>query len=454
MASFTLTNVTETILENRWSAEFFEPQYKFKPNEIYNWVRIGRILTKCQYGLSLSMNENGKGYPIFRMNEIDNCFTTKAVKHADISYGEFLRYRLNIDDVLFNRTNSIDFVGRTGIYKSGDPSVFASYLVRVNTDRSRILPEFLATYLNTKFGKGQIRRRAMHSINQANVSAAELRRILIPLINIEKQTEIANIVNRAFDLKMQSQDHYTQANNLLNEALGLKDIQFKKEKSYLTNLSDIVNNKRHDAGFYQPKYVQLIEQLKRHDLKLISHVSEKLETGIYSSKYDSKGMKYVRGTDIEENGLINEKSLLRTSIVNPNHKTIAQPYDILVTRVGSIGVTGIVLSSEKMLFSDNLIRIRINWKYGDKINPLYLLLFLKSINGQMLMTRYSRGSVQQRLNQSQLGEIPVPIIDLNIQNEISDLIEMSFKNRDQSNLLLEQAKNEVETLIEQAANQS
>ena len=63
-------------VHNRFSAEFFDPKYVFKPNAETAWVPIGRVLKKCEYGISISMNSEGKGFPIFRMNELENCFLT------------------------------------------------------------------------------------------------------------------------------------------------------------------------------------------------------------------------------------------------------------------------------------------------------------------------------------------------------------------------------------------
>jgi len=181
MAVITTVMSSDVISENRFSAEYYNPKYVFNKNPLSEWKRIGKILKRCQYGISIAMNEKGEGYPIFRMNEISDCFATKAEKFADISYKEFLKFRLTENDILFNRTNSFEFVGRTGIVKDQTNSVFASYLIRVVPDTNEILPEYLTIYLNTDFGIGQIKRRAMPSINQTNVSASELKRILVPI---------------------------------------------------------------------------------------------------------------------------------------------------------------------------------------------------------------------------------------------------------------------------------
>lgn len=159
---------------------FVNPNLEYRP--------IGKCLHSTQYGISISMNEDGKGFPIYRMNEIHNLLCDLDVsKFADISSEELLTFELRDRDVLFNRTNSYEWVGRTGIYYNNDDihRIFASYLVRLTPDTSIILPEYLTTFLNTKFGIADIRRRARQSINQTNVNPEEVKEIKIPILDME-----------------------------------------------------------------------------------------------------------------------------------------------------------------------------------------------------------------------------------------------------------------------------
>ncbi len=135
---------------------------------------MGDILEKVQYGISIDMNEDKKGYPIYRMNELHNMLCDLEVsKYANISENDKNIFKLNSGDVLFNRTNSFEFVGRTGIYykrlKDNKEYVFASYLIRL-VPSNEIRAEYLNVFLNTKFGIQDIKRRARISINQSNVN--------------------------------------------------------------------------------------------------------------------------------------------------------------------------------------------------------------------------------------------------------------------------------------------
>ena len=87
----------------RLEAEFYQPKYLFEVSPHCKWTKIGSILTFCQYGSSLPLNEEGKGYPIFRLNEINDCFLTKPQKWVVMSQREYQMLKLQRDDVLFCR---------------------------------------------------------------------------------------------------------------------------------------------------------------------------------------------------------------------------------------------------------------------------------------------------------------------------------------------------------------
>jgi type I restriction enzyme S subunit len=141
------------------------------------WVeqRIGDV-GKTQYGLSVPMNDNGKGFKIFRMGEVQDgrLIDTGRMKFADINGAEFEKYKLQPGDVLFNRTNSFELVGKTGIFDMPGDYCFASYLVRVLLNKKVMLSEFLNHFMNSKSFQNSVKQKASKSINQANINATIL----------------------------------------------------------------------------------------------------------------------------------------------------------------------------------------------------------------------------------------------------------------------------------------
>jgi type I restriction enzyme M protein len=94
--------------------------------------------------------------------------------HADITREEFEKYKLSRGDVLFNRTNSFELVGKTGIFNLDGDYCFASYLVRLNLDRGKMIPEFLNYFMNSSIFQDSVKQKASRSINQANINATIL----------------------------------------------------------------------------------------------------------------------------------------------------------------------------------------------------------------------------------------------------------------------------------------
>ena len=150
---------------------------------------IDKLASSIQYGLNEAMNEGGVGYKIFRMNEIirGRMVDNGKMKCADISAEEFAKYKLNKGDLLFNRTNSIEHVGKTGLFDLDGDYCFASYLVRVVPDTGRVQPKFLEKMMNSSAFQTEAKGKASKSINQANINATVMRNIKVPVPSLAEQ---------------------------------------------------------------------------------------------------------------------------------------------------------------------------------------------------------------------------------------------------------------------------
>lgn len=186
-------------------------------------VTIESLALNVQYGLSEKMNEAGVGYKIFRMNEIADgrMVDGGAMKCADISAEEFAKYKLNRGDVLFNRTNSIEHVGKTGLFDLEGDYCFASYLVRVVPDTKKVLPLFLAQMMNSPVFQKEAKGKAAKAINQANINATVMKNIKVPLPSPAKQ--------EAFVAVMLEQERIiAEARNVIAAAPGRKQAIMNK----------------------------------------------------------------------------------------------------------------------------------------------------------------------------------------------------------------------------------
>lgn len=150
---------------------------------------VESLALAVQYGINEKMNEDGNGYRIFRMNEIVRGRMTDggSMKRADISAEEFAKYRLNRGDLLFNRTNSIEHVGKTGLFDLDGDYCFASYLVRIVPDTKQILPLFLTRMMNSTTFQTEAKAGASKAINQANINATKMKNLKVPVPTLAAQ---------------------------------------------------------------------------------------------------------------------------------------------------------------------------------------------------------------------------------------------------------------------------
>src|ERR1043166_5791141 len=133
---------------------------------------------------------------ITRTGEMD--FTD--LKFMDLETSQYDRYLVRTGDVLFNRTNSADLVGKTGIYRETKPVAYAGYLIRlrVNIDND---PEYLSAFLNTDYSKRMLRGMCKSIIGMANINATEIQAMRIAQPRLSLQREFALRVQAVEKLK-------------------------------------------------------------------------------------------------------------------------------------------------------------------------------------------------------------------------------------------------------------
>lgn len=160
------------------------------------YAPLGELLENTQYGMSIPSSTTGS-IPMFKMNNFDNGYmSARDVDLVSISPTDFEQFKLNHGDILFNRTNSLELVGKSGIFTLSGDYVFASYLVRLIVDKSKIDPFFLNHYLNNEATKSELKRLATKGVSQANINPTQLKKkLLVPIFSLAEQTKIAQILS-------------------------------------------------------------------------------------------------------------------------------------------------------------------------------------------------------------------------------------------------------------------
>ena len=423
--------------------------YKPYKNEELEYVPIGNILTASQYGISIEMNEEGAGTRIYRMNEIGNILCDRDVsKYAELSQAEVSAYRLEDRDVLFNRTNSQAFVGRTGIYRqySEEDTVFASYLVRVKPDPSKVTPEYLTAFLNTKYGMQDVKRRSRISINQSNVNAEELKRVEIPLLCQYLQSRITRFFDIAFELLRESSQLYSMAEVRLLAEIGLLEWDPSSPLTFEVYYSELQEAGRFDAEYFQPKYQEVIDAIKGYvgGWDALGNLVEVKAQNFVPA--DEEEYRYIELANIGGSGEITGcMEDLGKALPTRARRRVAEG-DVIVSSIeGSLESIALIDAEYDQALCSTGFHV-IN---SLKLNSETLLVLLKSVAGQLQLKRGSSGTILTAINRDAFSQVALPLVSEGAQAEIREMVTESRELRQESKYLLACAIRAVEMAIEQ-----
>lgn len=197
-------------LDEMVKSRFVEMFGTFPENE-KGWPvgKIRDIIREARYGSSRPAVDGGR-YPYLRMNNITYSgeLNLTDIKHIDVPESELSKCTVQKGDVLFNRTNSKELVGKTCVYDRDEMMVLAGFVIRVRVN-DRAMPEFVSAFLNTDFSKQMLLGMCKTAIGQANINAQEMQSIgiYIPPVDLQKQfvsfkkqvNELKATINRSLE---------------------------------------------------------------------------------------------------------------------------------------------------------------------------------------------------------------------------------------------------------------
>ncbi|RWP67769.1 restriction endonuclease subunit S [Mesorhizobium sp.] len=177
---------------------------------------IGDLLEDTQYGTSAKAGEAG-AFPILRMGNVtnDGRIVVDDLKFIDLSDKEVEKYTVRKGDILFNRTNSVDLVGKSAVFGIEEPFAFAGYLVRARTKNS-ISPHYVAGYLNSRHGKATLRNMAKSIVGMANINAKEMASISILIPDADSQHRYTTALTSVGDQRMRLEKQLRHTNSLFS----------------------------------------------------------------------------------------------------------------------------------------------------------------------------------------------------------------------------------------------
>jgi len=215
--------------------------------------------------------------------------------------------------------------------------------------------------------------------------------------------------------------------------------------SYLVKISDMISRKRADERFYNPKDIKTILQIPLAGVKyyrfssLIAKNGIKTGKGIEKSEQGFGEINYLKVGNINEYFISYEEvETVSDDIVKKNKMPLLKTNDLLMSRVGTVGIVSIFRNEDPIsAYSDNVMRIRL--LESPQINFMYICIFLNSEYARAQIRRFSKQSLQEVINQTSIGNIVIPLPEIEMQNKISEAVLGHFKRIEEyQKLILEE----------------
>ena len=346
---------------------------------------------------------------------------------------------------------------------------------------SKLNPETLLTLFKS-LPMQQLMKKGCSGTILTAISKPELEKLPVPIIRQEVQDEIARHVQKSFALRKEAMQLLENAKLTVEQAiengggnllifnklrkqsiqeeryvewlllteigvLSTTDRENKTVKAYKKLSNSFLSSGRLDAEYYQPKYDYLFSHLSEFATSTIGELTEirkSIEPG--SDAYQETGVPFIRVSDLSKFGVSDTALHLNAEdyrdVIRPKKDTI------LLSKDGSVGIAYKVEEPLDVITSGAILHLSL--KSADVL-PDYLTLVLNSPIVRLQAERDAGGSIIQHWKPSEIENVVIPILPMQIQQEIADKIRSSFKLRKESQHLLDEAKRMVEVAIESIA---
>ncbi|HIC8808364.1 restriction endonuclease subunit S [Elizabethkingia anophelis] len=443
----TIKSIDEVLNDpsKRYDSEYYLKAYDiiFDKLKLHNLNKVNNLCSKVTQGPNPLFSENSEDIPCLTGRNINKGRVN--YENADYvsleEYTNLIRFQIKKGDTLITLKGK-GSIGKIGFVTDNRKAIFSRNigLIRPN----KINEGYLNAYLLSNFGKTIISRGETGGTGQSTLTSSYLQNIDIPLLNIDK--EIGEVVIHSEKELKKSQQKYIEAENLLLETTGLKYFQPSTEVANVKSIEEsFLISGRLDAEYYQPKYEDLFKIITTQNHKSLGtlvNIKKSIEPG--SSAYQEEGIPFVRVSNLSKFGISQPEIYLDKKefqdIVKPKKDTI------LLSKDGSVGIAYKAEANLNCITSGAILHLEIKDK---RVLPDYLTLVLNSLVVKLQAERDAGGSIIQHWKPSEIQEVIIPIIDDEIQQEISQLVKESFALKIKSEKLLEIAKHAVEIAIEE-----
>lgn len=401
--------------------------------------------------MSISSKFIDTGIPYYRGQDVKSFFIENSkpvcIDNESFNTPYMKRSHLKKGDVLLSIVGTI---GSLSLVRS-ETEATCSCKLAILRPKKNIKAEVIATFLRSKYGQNQIKKFTRGAV-QMGLILEDMNQLIVPNFEHTLQENIERLVISAYDKEYQAKDIYQLAEKLLFSELGIENLSVQSKNISVKKLSDsFLQTGRIDAEYYQPKYDVLFTMLKKTNTKKLGGkdgivaIKKSIEPG--SNAYFKEGIPFIRVSDIDKYGISDPEIKLSKNVVENVEKLYPTKDTILLSKDGSVGIAFKMNADAEIITSSALLHLKV--KNTKEILPDYLTLVLNSDIVKLQAERDSNGAIIQHWKPSDIENVIIPIPDMNIQIQITNMLQKSYILRKQSKEFLEYAKMIVEIALEQ-----
>ena len=417
----------------------------FSPKSVVNGP-FGSTITS-------DLHRNNGFMPLVRSLNINSGFfinKTNLIYISEEDNNMIKHSQLGKDDIVLSRVGSIGFFARVDA-DLGACNISSNNIGIKLDGYTESEKHYIVTYLNTILAKTLTNRRVSGNV-QSKLTVSEICCIPIPTFNETLYKSISILILSAEKMRKDSSDSYEVAVSILLSAIGISNFTLSQQAVSVKLFSKSYGlSGRLDAEYYQLKYDQLFDIFKNFPTKTLGGkngivtIKKSIEPG--SNAYCENGIPFVRVCDVTKFGISEPAIKLPSDIVSNVSSLYPHKNTILFSKDGSVGIAYKVEKDLKIITSGALLHLTV--KNPNEVLPDYLTLVLNSPIVQLQAERDSSGAIIQHWKPSEIEKVVIPVLDIDVQKQISKKVQKSFALRQQSEALLDYAKRAVEIAIEQ-----
>ena len=318
-------------------------------------------------------------------------------------------------------------------------------IAKIRINEKLINSYFIYTFLLTSFGQNQVTREGRGSVQQ-HIFLSQIEQLLIPLYSTEFQLKIEKLIKSSHQNLQKSIAFYCQSEEILLKELDLLDFESTQENIAIKSFSEsFLSTGRIDSEYYQPKYDEIIQKIKEYKggVGTIEEVCNLKDSNHKPTK--DKFYQYIELSNIGRTGDITGCTYNQGQLLPSRARRLVQTNDVIISSIeGSLEKIALVTEE----FDNSLCSTGFYVVRSSKINASTLLVLFKNEIMQQILKQNCSGTILTAMNKNEFLNITIPIIDLDIQNIISEKKITSFKLKTESKNLLALAKRVVEIAIE------